>query len=61
MRYSVFPLTAQSGLDETPSLIQCLVSRHSLGFEDEELGSSPGWWAATVATRGTTQILIYES
>ena len=25
-------------------------SRHSLGFEDENLGSSPSWWAATVAT-----------
>ena len=25
-------------------------SRHSLGFEDEDLGSSPGWWAATVPT-----------
>ena len=24
-------------------------SGHSLGFEDEDLGSSPGWWAATVA------------
>ena len=23
---------------------------HSLGFEDEDLGSSPGWWAATAAT-----------
>ena len=25
-------------------------SSHSQGFEDEDLGSSPGWWAATVAT-----------
>ena len=25
-------------------------SSHSLGFEDEDLGSSPVWWAATVAT-----------
>ena len=24
-------------------------SGHSLGFEDVDLGSSPGWWAATVA------------
>ena len=30
--------------------IHCWASRHSLGFEDEDLGSSPGWWAATVAT-----------
>ena len=22
----------------------------SLGFEDDDLESSPGWWAATVAT-----------
>ena len=22
----------------------------SLGFEDGDLGSSPGWWVATVAT-----------
>ena len=32
------------------SAIHCWTSRHSLGFEDEELGSSPSWWAATVAT-----------
>ena len=25
-------------------------SDRSLGFEDEDLGSSPGWWASTVAT-----------
>ena len=25
-------------------------SRHLLGFVDLDLGSSPGWWAATVAT-----------
>ena len=30
--------------------IHCWASRHSLDFEDEDLGSSPGWWAATVAT-----------
>ena len=30
--------------------IHCWASRHSLGFEDDDLGSSPGWWAATVAT-----------
>ena len=30
--------------------IHCWASRHSLGFEDEDLGSSPGWWATTVAT-----------
>ena len=30
--------------------VQCGASGHSLGFEDEDLGSSPGWLAATVAT-----------
>ena len=30
--------------------IHCWASCHSLGFEDEDLGSSPGWLAATVAT-----------
>ena len=30
--------------------IQSGAAYHSLGFEDENLGSSPGWWAATVAT-----------
>ena len=30
--------------------IQSGTARHLLGFEDEDLGSSPGWWAATVAT-----------
>ena len=29
--------------------VHCWASRHSLGFEDEDLGCSPGWWAATVA------------
>ena len=24
--------------------------RSLIGFEDEDLGSSPGWWASTVAT-----------
>ena len=31
-------------------IIQSGASGHSLGFEDEDLGSSPGWRAATVAT-----------
>ena len=30
--------------------LQSGAAYHSLGFEDENLGSSPGWWAATVAT-----------
>ena len=30
--------------------VQSGASDHSLGFEDEDLGSSRGWWAATVAT-----------
>ena len=29
---------------------QSWASDRSLGFEDEDLGSSPGWWPATVAT-----------
>ena len=32
------------------SYVQSGAAYHSLGFEDENLGSSPGWWAATVAT-----------
>ena len=30
--------------------VQSGASDRSLGFEDEDLGSSPGWWAAAVAT-----------
>ena len=30
--------------------VQSGAAYHSLGFEDDDLGSSPGWWAATVAT-----------
>ena len=33
----------------SPSL-HCWASHHLPNFEDEDLGSSPGWWAATVAT-----------
>ena len=33
-----------------PQLVQSGASDRSLGLEDEDLGSSPGWWAATVAT-----------
>ena len=32
------------------STLQSGAAYHSLGFEDDNLGSSPGWWAATVAT-----------
>ena len=37
-----------------------------LGWVDLDLGSSPGWWAATVATYcpsrpGTPQILIFKT
>ena len=30
--------------------VQSGAAHHSLGFVAENLGSSPGWWAATVAT-----------
>ena len=30
--------------------LHCWASHHSQCFEDEDLGSSPGWWAATAAT-----------
>ena len=46
-------LSAQRNYDEGQILCSMLKSGaagHSLGFEDEDLGSSPGWWAATVAT-----------
>ena len=33
-----------------PYVLQSEAARHSLGFKDEDLGSLPGWWAATVAT-----------
>ena len=33
-----------------PTDLQRGAAYHSLGFEDKNLGSSPGWWAATVAT-----------
>ena len=29
--------------------LQSGVAGHSLGFEDEDLESSPGWWAATIS------------
>ena len=29
--------------------VQSGAAGHSLGSEDEDLGSSPSWWAATVA------------
>ena len=41
-----------SSLSQYPDIVQSgpWASDRSLGFEDEDLGSSPGWWAATVAT-----------
>ena len=30
--------------------LQRFLSSHSEGFKDEDLGNSPGWWAATLAT-----------
>ena len=39
-----------------PLVLQSGAAYHSsLGFEDENLGSSPGWWAATVATYGPSR------
>ena len=35
---------------KTLERVQSWAANHSLGFEDEDLGSSPGWWAPTVAT-----------
>ena len=35
---------------DTARNIHCGASCHLLGFDDEDLGSSPGWRAATVAT-----------
>ena len=32
------------------AFVQCGASDRSLGFEDEDFGSSSGWWAASVAT-----------
>ena len=37
-------------LTYSKSYLQSGAARHSQGFEDKNLGSSPGWWAATVAT-----------
>ena len=37
-------------LGQSSNPVHCWASRHSLGFEDDDLGSSPSWWAATVAT-----------
>ena len=31
-------------------ILQSGAACHSQGFEDKHLGSSPGWWATTVAT-----------
>ena len=42
---------AQGGFAQPSlSLLQSGAPYHPRGFEDENLGSSPGWWAATVAT-----------
>ena len=30
--------------------LHCGAACYSLGFEDDDLGSSPGWWVASVAT-----------
>ena len=35
---------------DSVTCLQSGTSDHSLGFKDEDLGSSPGWWAATIAT-----------
>ena len=56
----------QASLRASRERVHYWASRHSLGFEDEYLGSSPGWWAATVATycpsrAGTPQILIFKT
>ena len=44
-----FPVRTLSSF-QLKFVVQSGASGHSLGFEDEDLGSSPGWWAATVAT-----------
>ena len=36
-------LLHKGACQEIPLDIHCWASRHSLGFEDEDLGSSPGW------------------
>ena len=35
--------------NEAGKEVQSGAAYYSLGFEDDNLGSSPGWWAATVA------------
>ena len=54
--------------EEDIDVLQSGAAYHSLGFEDENLGSSPGWCTATVATYllpkqtgGTTQILVFKT
>ena len=43
---------SESGIVQSTDNIhlQSEAERHSQGFEDKNLGSSPSWWAATVAT-----------
>ena len=36
-------------------------SNRSLGFEDEDLGSSPCWWAATLATYCPSKVVEHPS
>ena len=43
-----------------PSL-QSGVAYHSLGFEDENLASFLGWWAATVATNCPSRLVNYPN
>ena len=41
--------------------IQSGAAYRSLGFEDENLGSSPGWWAATVAAYCRSRLRDYPN
>ena len=57
------PCAAPSLLTHTTSLrraaaVHCWASRHSLGFEHEDLGSSPGYLLPKQAG-GTPQILVF--
>ena len=43
-------MTNRQKVESKTNTVQSGAAYHSLGFEDENLGSSPGWWAATAAS-----------
>ena len=58
VRHSLNNLSSEEFVLGVEPDIQSGVSGHLLGFEDEDLDSSPGWWAATVVQTACSHIII---